>query len=133
MKVKLDENLGQSHARLLTDAGHDAQRVTEQGLSGASDSEVWHHVCDTERFFITLDLDFSDVRRFTPAGHPGILLIRPRGRGREAVAHIIRRVLAEHGLKPLTGCLAVANESKTRTRHPSAAPEKLSDAQQDGD
>lgn len=56
MKVKLDENLGQSHAKLVRDAGHVAQRVTEQGLSGAKDPTVWRHVCDSGRFFITLDL-----------------------------------------------------------------------------
>jgi len=41
VKVKLDENLGQSHALLVRDAGHVTQRVTEQGLSGAKDPAVW--------------------------------------------------------------------------------------------
>jgi predicted nuclease of predicted toxin-antitoxin system len=85
VKVKLDENLGKSHAELGRAAGHVAARVTEQGLSGAKDPAMWQHVCDTERFFITLDLDFSDVRRFVPGTHPGILLIRSRGKGRGAV------------------------------------------------
>ena len=124
MKVKLDENLGQSHAKLVRDADHVAQRVTEQGLSGAKDPVLWQHVCDTGRFFITLDLDFSDVRRFVPGTHPGILLIRPRSKGREAVARVIRRVLAEHGLEPLVGCLAVADESRTRIRRPPATFEE---------
>lgn len=131
MKVKLDENLGQSHALLVRDAGHVTQRVTEQGLSGAKDPAVWQHVCDTGCFFITLDLDFSDVRRFVPGTHPGILLIRPRGKGREAVAGVIRRVLAEHGLKPLVGCLAVADESRTRIRRPPATSEESLSAVQD--
>jgi predicted nuclease of predicted toxin-antitoxin system len=125
MKVKLDENLGQLHAELVRDAGHVAQRVTEQGLSGAKDSALWQHVCDNEQFFITLDLDFSDVRRFVPGTHPGILLIRPRGKGREAVARVVRRVLAEHGLKPLAGCLAVADETKTRIRRPPPGEQNL--------
>ena len=118
MKIKLDENPGQSHAELVRAAGHVAARVTEQGLSGAKDPAVWQHVCDTGRFFITLDLDFSDVRRFVPGTHPGILLIRARGKGRQAIARVLRPVLAEHGLKPLAGCLAVADESRTRIRRP---------------
>ena len=125
MKVKLDENLGQLHAKLVRDAGHAAQRVTEQGLSGAKDSALWQHVCDNGQFFITLDLDFSDVRRFVPGTHPGILLIRPRGKGRQAVARVVRRVLAEHGLKPLAGCLAVADETKTRIRRPPPGEQNL--------
>ena len=120
MKVKLDENLGRLHAELVRAAGHVTARVTEQGLSGAKDTAVWQHVCDTGRFFITLDLDFSDVRRFVPGTHPGILLIRARSKGREAVARVLRRVLAEHGLESLVGCLAVADESSTRIRRPPA-------------
>ena len=121
MKVKLDENLGRLHAELVRAAGHVTARVTEQGLSGAKDPAVWQHVCDTGRFFITLDLDFSDVRRFVPGTHPGILLIRARSKGREAVARVLRRVLAEHGLESLVSCLAVADESSTRIRRPPAA------------
>jgi predicted nuclease of predicted toxin-antitoxin system len=30
------------------------------------------------RLFVTLDLDFSDVRRYKPGTHPGIFLIRVR-------------------------------------------------------
>jgi len=123
MKVKLDENLGHSHAKLLRDAEHTVHRVTEQGLSGAKDPIVWQHVCDAGQSIITLDLDFSDIRRFLPGTHPGILLIRPRSKGREAVASVIRRVLAEHGLKLLVGCLTVADESRTRIRRPLAISE----------
>jgi predicted nuclease of predicted toxin-antitoxin system len=118
MKVKLDENLGQLHAKLVRDAGHVAQRATEQGLSGAEDPTIWQHVCDEGYFFVTLDLDFSDVRRFVPGAHPGILLIRARTKGRGAVARVLQRVLREHTLQSLVGCLAVADERKTRIRRP---------------
>ncbi len=42
--VKLDENLGQSHAELVRQAGHSADRVTDEGLSGALDPAVWQRV-----------------------------------------------------------------------------------------
>jgi hypothetical protein len=32
-RIKLDENLGQSHAALLRDAGYEVDRVTDEGLS----------------------------------------------------------------------------------------------------
>jgi len=120
VRGKLDENLGHSHAELVRAADHVAARVTEQDLSRAKDPAVWQHVCDTGCFFITLDLDSSAVRRFVPGTHPGILLIRARGKCREAVARVLRRVLSEHGLRSLVGCLAVADESRTRIRRPSA-------------
>ena len=34
MLLKLDENLGRSHVELLRNAGHEADRVYDEGLSG---------------------------------------------------------------------------------------------------
>lgn len=84
MLVKLDENLSQTHAEFLRKLGYNCHLVTDEGLSGADDEIVWQQVCVEGRFFITLDLDFSDVRRFPPGTHPGILLLRPRSRSRQA-------------------------------------------------
>lgn len=117
--VKLDENMARSHQELLVNAGYVADRVTDQGLSGAADSTVWQRVVAEGRFFITLDLDFSDVRRFPPGSHPGILLLRPRSNSRDAVLDILKRVVFDHPLNSLTGCFVVADEKKTRVRRPS--------------
>ena len=118
MLLKLDENLGRSHVELLRSAGHDAHRVHDQGLSGWADSAVWKRVCDEGRFFITLDLDFADVRRYKPGSHPEILLLRTRSRSSAAVLQVLERVLKERRLESLAGCLAVADQSLTRVRRP---------------
>ena len=78
MLLKLDENLGRSHIELLRNAGHEADRVHDEGLSGESDSAVWKRVCAEGRFFITLDLDFADIRRYQPGSHDGIVPIARR-------------------------------------------------------
>ena len=116
LAVKLDENLGRTHVDILRKAGYEADRVHDQGLSGAADARVWEHVCRLGRFLVTLDLDFSDVRRYPPGTHPGILLIRARSRSLVAVADVLSRVIAEKRLDDLRGCLAVADESFTRIR-----------------
>ena len=116
--VKLDENLSLAHVDLLRHAGYDADRVDQQGLSGATDEQVWGRVCADNRFFITLDLDFSDVRRYPPGTHPGILLIRARSRSASAVTNVLARVAMERSLEDLSACLAVANLSFTRIRRP---------------
>lgn len=116
MLVKLDENLARAHADMLVSAGHSAERVTDEHLSGATDGAVWQRACADGRFFITLDLDFSDIRRYRPGTHPGILLLRPRNTGRSAVVNVLSRVIREHGLETLQGCLAVADERRTRIR-----------------
>jgi len=116
--IKLDENQGRPHVALLKRHGYDADRVFDQSLSGVFDAELWVHVKREGRFLITLDLGFSDVRRYAPGTHPGILLLRPRRKGRNAVSEVLRRVLAERRLETLDGCLAVADESRTRVRRP---------------
>lgn len=76
MKIKLDENIAVSAAVRLTALGHEVHTVLDEGLSGHDDSEVWAAAQDEERFLITQDLDFSDLRRFTPGSHAGLLLVR---------------------------------------------------------
>ena len=118
MLLKLDENLGRSHVDILRNAGYETDRVHDQGMSGWTDSAVWKRVCDEGRFFITLDLDFADVRRYRPGSHPGILLLRAGNRSRGAVLTVLQRVLNERRLDSLMGCLAVADEIHTRIRRP---------------
>jgi predicted nuclease of predicted toxin-antitoxin system len=116
--VKLDENLGQSHVELIRAAGYAADRVTDQRMSGAKDPDVWNRVQIDNRFFITLDLDFSDVRQFSPGTHAGLLLLRPRTNSRDAVTEILQRVIREQPLESLVGCLVVADLMNTRIRRP---------------
>ena len=118
MLIKLDENLSNTHAEFLRQMGHECDRVTDEGLSGASDAIVWQQVCQEGRFFITLDLDFSDVRRFQPGTHPGILLLRSHSRSGQAVFDLLSRIVSEHALESLQGCLIVADEAQTRIRRP---------------
>lgn len=117
-RVKLDENLSQTHVELLKTAGYEADRVTDEGLSGAHDPVVWQRTVAEGRFFITLDTDFADVRHHLPGMHPGLLLVRPGSRGRNAVLEILKRVLAEQPLNSLAGCFVVADRHHTRIRRP---------------
>ncbi len=120
--VKLDENLSRSHLHFLRALGYSADNVLDEGLSGAKDSELWRKVVEESRFLITLDLDFSDLRRFPPGTHPGILLVRPSRNSRDAVQRVLSRTIQAHPLSTLTGCLAVADDWKTRIRRPPQDP-----------
>ncbi|HEV3073865.1 MAG TPA: DUF5615 family PIN-like protein [Thermoanaerobaculia bacterium] len=74
-------------------------------LSGSTDELLWSRVVADGRLLITLDLDFSDVRRFRPGTHPGILLIRARSwdwrRG-----CLVRSSSLQGSRCPLPSCLA---------------------------
>ena len=76
MRIKLDENVPVRAAQRLRELGHDVDTVLDEGLGGQSDVAVWEAAQSEGRFLVTQDLDFSDLRRFAPGTHHGILLIR---------------------------------------------------------
>ncbi len=77
MKIKLDENMPESLAEQLGQLGHDVHTVPSEAPSGEKDARIWSAARSEQRFLITQDLDFSDVRQFTPGTHAGILQEQP--------------------------------------------------------
>jgi predicted nuclease of predicted toxin-antitoxin system len=76
MKIKLDENLPIGLVEPLAKLGHDVDTVPQESLAGQPDPKVWDAAQKAKRFLVTQDLDFSDIRRFAPGTHRGLLLVR---------------------------------------------------------
>lgn len=121
MKIKLDENLPEVLASILRQLGHDVDSVLNESLGGHDDDEVWAAAQAEERFLITQDLDFSDMRRYTPGTHPGILLVRIGQPGRLALARRIGALFATESVEDWKGCLVVATDHKLRIKRPDGA------------
>jgi hypothetical protein len=98
MKVKLDENIPVRLSGELSALGHDVDTVASEGLKGRPDDDVWNAARREERFLITQDLNFSDVRLFKPGTHAGLLLVRRRAPGATALVSRIQAVAQEEGL-----------------------------------
>jgi predicted nuclease of predicted toxin-antitoxin system len=120
MKIKLDENLPISLSVILSSLHHDVHTVAEESLSGGTDREVWEAAQRDERFLITQDLDFSDLRRFAPGTHCGILLVRLRSPDRQGLIRRIRDVFEGEEVSRWAGCFVVATEQKIRVVRPPA-------------
>ena len=118
MKVKLDENIPVRLARVLMNSGHDVDTVTSEGLKGKSDGEIWSAARRNDRFLITQDLDFSDVRQFTPGTHAGLLLVRLREPGANALVSRVGDIIREEGLDSFARCFVVLTDRKLRIRRP---------------
>lgn len=72
----------------------------------------------SDRFLITQDLDFSDMRRYTPGTHAGLLLVRLPRPGRNTLFERVSAVFHTENVADWAGCLVVATEHKVRLRRP---------------
>ena len=118
MKIKLDENLPAQLENSLSALGHDVQTVPEEGLAGHVDADIWSAANSEQRFLLTQDLDFSNVKAFVPGTHAGILLIRMRAPGRLALVKTVTRVFETENVESWSGCFVVLTERKLRIRRP---------------
>jgi len=118
VNIKLDENLPERLVAELQSLGHDVDTVRAEHLAGRDDNEVWRAAQSVDRFLITQDLDFSDVRRYTPGTHAGLLLVRLAQPGRDALVARVTLLFATEPVDHWRGCLVVATEHKVRVRRP---------------
>ena len=118
MKIKLDENLPLQLVPRLTVLQHNVHTPEEEGLAGAMDAEVWRGAQREGRFLITQDLDFSDIRRFTPGTHAGVLILRLQNPSRNALIQRIESLFSNENVETWSGCFVVATERKIRVRRP---------------
>jgi predicted nuclease of predicted toxin-antitoxin system len=118
VNVKLDENLPERLVPILSALGHDVDTVRAERLKGGNDAEVWRGAQSAQRFFITQDLDFSDVRRYTPGTHAGLLLVRLTKPGRNAVLERVSLLFASEPVEQWRGCLVVTTDHKVRVKRP---------------
>lgn len=118
MKIKLDENLPHRLATLLKKLGHEAHTLYEEGLVGRSDDDVWKVAQKEARFLITQDLDFSDLRKFAPGSHHGILLVRLRNPSRRAPIERIEEMFSKENINDWARCFVIVTERKIRVLGP---------------
>ncbi|MDB6023720.1 MAG: hypothetical protein JWQ04_3577 [Pedosphaera sp.] len=114
MKLKLDENLPESLLAELAALNHDADNVRQEGLAGRDDPAVWAAAQAAERFLITQDLDFSDVRKFQPGTHHGLLLVRLPDAGRLALTRRVVEIFCREDVESWAGCFVVLSGHKLR-------------------
>jgi predicted nuclease of predicted toxin-antitoxin system len=100
LKFKVDENLPTEYASILRGAGFEADTVSDEKLSGASDSVLSERCRTEDRVLMTLDLDFANVQAYPPKSHPGIVVIRSKSQDGPLLALLKRLVPALLQLSP---------------------------------
>ena len=116
MRIKIDEDLPKALVHLLQSRGYQADGVFAQGMSGWKDHALWEAVQSEQRFLITADKGFADVRQYPPGMHHGVLLLRPDQDGIRPVVELLEKVLQDYDLRTLAGAITVVTPRNIRVR-----------------
>jgi predicted nuclease of predicted toxin-antitoxin system len=113
----LDEDVPRSLAVALRQAGHDASRVQEVGLKGASDREVFDFARSQQAALVTADVDLADARALGGKPHYGLVLLRmPPEMSASAVTVEAMRLLERIGEEDLEDSLLILEPGRVRIR-----------------
>jgi predicted nuclease of predicted toxin-antitoxin system len=93
LKFKADENLPTEYAAILREAGHEADTVADQKLSGAEDAVLAERCQAEDRVLLTLDLDFANVQAYPPKSHSGIVVFRSNTQDKMILISLLKRML----------------------------------------
>jgi predicted nuclease of predicted toxin-antitoxin system len=118
VRIKIDENLPAELVELLAARGIDADSSTEEGLAGRPDDDIWRAAQNADRLLITQDLDFSDVRRFQPGTHAGLVLDRLHEPSRKRLIERTCQLFDSVEANTWQGCFVVVTDHKYRVRRP---------------
>ncbi len=115
MKWKLDENFGSRAAHLLRAAGHEAETVLQESLSGASDETLFTVCVREDRCLLTLDIDFADVFRFRPHRGAGVAVLRlPKQPSLQSIEAAVGNLLRFLTIEPIHGRLSIIEPGRVR-------------------
>jgi len=120
VRLKLEENIAVSAKARLADLGFDVDTALDEGLGGLTDDEVWSASQKESRFLVTQDLDFSDVRRFQPGHHEGILLVRLPDHEQWRIGDFLVAWFLSPEASSWGQCFVVATPTKVRVLRPPA-------------
>ena len=116
MRIKLDENLPLELQGSLTGLGHDVHSVFDENLGGEPDEKIWQACSGEERFLITQDLDFSDVRKYSPGTHAGIMILRVADDSRANLIRVVLQAFQEQDAGAFERALVVVTDVEIRIR-----------------
>ena len=118
IRVKVDEDLPRQVAELFSGYGHDAVTVVMQGWQGLADEALWPRVQQEERWLVTADKGFADLRVYPPGSHVGVLLFRLDEESRRGYLELTQTVLDRLSFEELTGSIVVVTRRGIRIRKP---------------
>jgi predicted nuclease of predicted toxin-antitoxin system len=115
----VDEDMPRSTARVLRQAGYEAEDVRDLGLGGHIDDEVFEVAQSRGAVLVSRDLGFTNILRFPLGTHAGIIVIRVRSDVPPPRVNLeLLTALSELPTENLRGLLVIVQLGRRRVRHP---------------
>lgn len=116
MRLLLDESVSLACRRRLVGLGHDATHVQTEGLSGASDHDVFRRACVEGRILVTRDYHFTNPVRFPLEGAPGVVYIRKGNLTSAQEAGLMERFVKRFEQASIAGHLVTLSPDRCSVR-----------------
>lgn len=90
------------------------QHAARVGLEGLKDPVIFAQAQNRSALLITADKDFSDIRKYPPGSHHGILLLRPSQDLVSGQHTALKNALSQCTDQQLQKCLTISDETTVR-------------------
>ena len=122
MRFLADMGISWRTTRWLSECGHDAVHLVEQGLEKASDQEIVDKAVAEQRVILTMDLDFPHLLAASRGSTPSVILFRLSDEAPTVVNRHLAFVL-EHFSEDLdSGAIVSVRDGHLRVRKLPIAP-----------
>jgi len=115
-RFKVDEKLPDDIAELLNGRGYDALTEADQGWKGLTDDPLWRRIQREDRWIVTAEKEFGDVRRYRPGTHAGVLLLRSVEEGLDEYPRLATAAVDHVDFDDAAGAIVVATDRGVRVR-----------------
>ena len=85
-------------------------------MQGCADDDLLKVCKHEKRALITLDTDFTDIRKYPPKEHYGIIVLRCANQSKAEIMALMNKVLPQLKIEKVQGALWIVEKDKIRLR-----------------
>lgn len=116
MDFLADENVFLPIVRELRRLGNDVLDIKEQNLTGIADPDVYQMAVDQKRVLLTMDKDFTNILKYSPGTHPGIIVLKLYRLPVTTTTNIFIHAFNALNETDILGNIVIIDRFKTRVR-----------------
>lgn len=116
MNFLTDANVFQAFVKALRSLGHNVLDIKEQGFERFSDAEIFTLAQGEKRILISMDKDFSNIIRYPPGTHHGIIVVKLYRITILEATNIFTGAIRQLNIDDINGNIVIIDRNKTRIR-----------------